>query len=91
MTTADVDRIAQWVKDNPDRVLHRSTGEGPCKEAELEALLKEAKGLLEVALPFLAGLINMRLVTPTIDKAITALMTKSDSFFDRPDVKRWTE
>ena len=36
----------RFPKDNPERFRHRITGEGPCKEAELEALLKEAVGRL---------------------------------------------
>jgi hypothetical protein len=81
MTT---DEAVQWVKDNPDRVLHRSTGEGPCKEAELEALLKEALGLLGcTARSGFPG-------KTCLERGINVPCDQC-AFLDRPDVKRWTE
>ena len=67
--------LEQWVKANPERFRHRSTGEGPCKEAELEALLKEAWELLAVEL----RAHGMGCDCPPL------------AFLNRDDVKRWTE
>ena len=72
MTT---DEAIAWMKANPDRVLHRSTGEGPCKEAELEALLDEALGLLAVEL----RAHGMGCDCPPL------------AFLNRPDVKRFLD
>jgi len=80
MTT---DEAVQWVKDNPDRVLHRSTGEGPCKEAELEELLKEAKALFECDSGEVGTCLKMgRLETSWCPRC---------RFLARPDVKRFLD
>lgn len=43
------DEAIQWVKDNPDRVKHRS--EGPCKESEYQERAEAVQRLLENLTP----------------------------------------